>query len=291
MAADKSGEFRGKSVEAAISSGLAALGLTRDEVEVEIVRPGSRGLLGIGAEDAVVRLSALSASSGEPVVRSEPAQAPTQAPAAPTGPSQPSRPEPRPAQRSEPRQAPKPRSAPRPAAAGPAESAPILDTLTDPKERAAIEAGRDILAGLLQRMGLAAHVEIVPQSEAELDEDEPALVLNIVGDDLGVLIGRQSEVLSSLQFITRLMVNQQTRSRTNVIVDVNGYKAKRAESLRKLALRTADQVVQTGRTMSLEPMPPAERRIIHLTLRNHANVTTESVGEGSKRKVTVIPKK
>ena len=117
--------------------------------------------------------------------------------------------------------------------------------------------GREILLGLLQRMGLDVQVEVVPQSEAERDEEEEtAMVLNILGDDLGVLIGRQSETLQSLQFITRLMVNQQTRSRTDVIVDVNGYKAKRAESLRKLALRTAEQVMQTGRTMALEPMQP-----------------------------------
>ena len=117
-------------------------------------------------------------------------------------------------------------------------------------------------------MSLDAQVQIVPQSEAEPEEDEPALVLNIVGDDLGMLIGRQSEVLSSLQFITRLMVNQQTRSRTNVVVDVNGYKAKRAESLRKLALRTADQVVQDRAHHGTGADAAAERRIVHLTLRN-----------------------
>ena len=94
-----------------------------------------------------------------------------------------------------------------------------------------------------------------------------------------------------MQFITRLMVNQQTKSRSNLVIDVNGYKAKRAESLRKLALRTAEQVQQTGRIMALEPMPPAERRIIHLALRNHPQVASQSVGEGNRRKVTIVPKK
>jgi spoIIIJ-associated protein len=156
----------------------------------------------------------------------------------------------------------------------------------------AAQKGREILAGLLERMNLKATVEVVPQSEAETDEeDEQVLVLNIEGDDLGVLIGRQNETLSALEYLTRLMVNQQVHMRSTFVVDVNGYRAKRAESLRRLALRMAEQVVQTGRMVALEPMPPAERRIIHIALREHPSVETESVGEGDRRKVTVIPKR
>jgi spoIIIJ-associated protein len=162
-----------------------------------------------------------------------------------------------------------------------------------PEERAAAaaEKGRELLLGMLERMGLNGDVEIVPQSDAEVDDDDRALVLNIVGDDLGALIGRQNETLSALEFVTRLMVNQQVRTRTSFVVDVNGYRAKRAESLRKLALRMADQVAETARTVALEPMPPAERRIIHLALRDHPKVGTQSVGEGDRRKVTLVPKK
>ena len=160
------------------------------------------------------------------------------------------------------------------------------------KDLAAAQTGRELLLGLLERMSLRANVDIVQQSDAEADEDdERSLVLNIVGDDLGVLIGRQNETLSALEFITRLMTNQQTHSRTGFVVDVNGHRAKRAESLRKLALRMADQTVQTGRTVAMEPMPPAERRIVHLALRDHPSVTTQSVGEGDRRKVTIVPKK
>jgi spoIIIJ-associated protein len=97
--------------------------------------------------------------------------------------------------------------------------------------------------------------------------------------------------LSALEFLTRLMVNQQVHTRTNFIVDVNGYRAKRAESLRKLALRMAEQVTQNGRTIAMEPMPPAERRIVHLALRDHPTVGTQSVGEGDRRKVTLVLKK
>ncbi|OIO92937.1 MAG: hypothetical protein AUK03_09005 [Anaerolineae bacterium CG2_30_64_16] len=274
MTGEKNGEFRGKTIEAAISAGLAALRVSRDAVEVEILRPGSRGVLGIGAEDAVVRLTVLRPARPEPLTAARPAPKP-EAKLAP-----------------KPELGPEPKPEPKPAAKAPqpAPVSPALPAASD-KDSTALELGRDFLAGLLERMNLRAEIEIVPQSDHEADDDDRMQVLNIVGDDLGVLIGRQNETLSALEFITRLMVNQQSRARSSFIIDVNGYRAKRAESLHKLALRMAEQVQQTGRTMALEPMTPAERRIIHLALRDHASVTTQSVGEGDRRKVTIIPKK
>jgi spoIIIJ-associated protein len=326
MTAEKSGEFRGKSVEVAIENGLMALGLSRDEVEVEIVRRGSRGVLGIGAEDAVVRITARQAAPKEPAPgpAPEPPQMPEARPALATPEqrvAQPSLPPPetlRPAQRPAPRPAARPSEKPEARPYQKAEPKPVqrlavrpsqgiekpepqailppeaaaAAVAKDARELEAAQRGRELLAGLLERMDMPAAVEIVPQSEAEADEDgQRALVLNIVGEDLGTLIGRQGDVLTAMQMITRLMVSRTVRGRHNLIVDVNGYRARRAESLRRLALRMADQVTQAGRTMALEPMPPAERRIIHLTLRNHPNVTTLSVGEGDRRKVTIIPKK
>ena len=280
MTAEKSGEFRGKSVEAATNAGLAALRLSLEEVTVEIVRPGSRGVLGIGAEDAVVRVTAIGAVKAAPAAASAKSE---------VEPAAASRPTSAPAARAEPRPAPK--AAPRPAEPTAAAVSVNLDKVNE-KDLAAAQTGRELLLGLLERMSLRANVEIVQQSDAEADEDdERSLVLNIVGDDLGMLIGRQNETLSALEFITRLMTNQQTHTRTGFVVDVNGHRAKRAESLRKLALRMADQTVQTGRTVAMEPMPPAERRIVHLALRDHPSVTTQSVGEGDRRKVTIVPKK
>ncbi len=287
MIGDKSGEFRGKTVEAAIAAGLAALRLAREDAEVEIIRPGSRGVLGIGAEDAVVRVSKV-----VPVVVPPPAPRPVKAVEVQAEPS--ATPAPTPAPRPEPKATPAPRQEPK--------AAPVVQPAVTKAEEgsheeralAAAEKGRELLAGMLEHMGVRARVEIVPQSEAEVDEageDDRALVLNIVGDDLGVLIGRQNETLSAIEFVTRLMVNQQVRSRTSFVVDVNGYRAKRAESLRKLALRMAEQASESGRTVALEPMPPAERRIIHLALREHASVSTQSIGEGDRRKVTIVPKR
>lgn len=282
MTGEKGGEFRGKTIEAAINAGLAALQLSRQDVEVEVIRPGSRGVLGIGAEDAIVRLT---------VIRPE---APAAQPAA-----RPTRTEPKPAPRAEapkpvapsaPKAEPRPEAARATAAPKPEAARTTASGLSE-KERAAAELGREFLIGFLSRAGLQAKVEIGVQSAAEAEEGDRVPVLNIVGEDLGVLIGRQNEVLSALEFITRLAVNQRSHARSHFIVDVNGYRAKRAESLRKLGLRMAEQAVQSGRTVILEPMPPAERRIIHLALRNHPKVFTQSIGEGDHRKVTIVLKK
>jgi spoIIIJ-associated protein len=276
MPGERSGEFRGKTAEAAISAGLAALRVSRDQVEIEIVRPGSRGVLGIGAEDAVVRITV-------PASRTEPKPEPRPEPA-PQAKSRPAR-EPREPQTRTSAAEPKPRTTP-------VEPRPENGARGDStRDLSAAEQGQVFLSGILERMGLKARVEIVPQSSAEADESGPELVLNIVGDDLGVLIGRQNEVLASLELLTRLMVNQQGHKHSSFVVDVNGYRAKRAEALHKLALRMAEQAVESGRTMVLEPMPASERRIIHIALREHPGVTTQSVGEGDHRKVTIVPKK
>jgi len=302
----RSEEFRGKTVEAAVSAGLAAWRVERDQVEIEVVKAGSRGVLGIGAEDAVVRLSVLSSPEAAQVSGQAPAKV-----AKPKPKSETSRP-PAPAEdhqqarskaakplgdtaaarRAEPASEPR---AEQPASAEPsaAQTSPKdgVSGVADDKSTVAVSQGKELLQGLVDRMNLRAHVEVVPQSDAEADEGERVQVLNIVGEDLGILIGRQNEVLSALELITRLMVNQRVHVRSDFIVDVNGYRAKRAESLRKLALRMADQAVETGRTAVMEPMPPAERRIIHIALRDHPKVTTQSIGEGDRRKVTIVPKR
>ncbi len=301
MTGERSGEFRGKTIEAAINAGLMAWQLSRAEVEVEVIRPGSRGVLGIGAEDAIVRLTEIRPSKSQAVVQSEPQPAKTEkaeskpAPEAkPAGPkSQPAeskappKPQPKASARSEAKSE-TVKAETRPEAAKTAGAAPGGISA---KEWAAAELGKEFLAGLLSRAGLRATVEVIAQSPAESEEGSRVPVLNIVGDDLGILIGRQNEVLSALEFITRLAVNQRSHGRSQFTVDVNGYRAKRAESLRKLGLRMAEQAIQSGRTVVLEPMPPAERRIIHLALRDHPKVFTQSVGEGDRRKVTIVLKK
>jgi spoIIIJ-associated protein len=122
------------------------------------------------------------------------------------------------------------------------------------------------------------------------DEDTPPFILDIVGDDLGVLIGRRGQTLQALQYITRLIVSREVQNWVNLVVDVEKYKARREKALRQLAQRMAEQVSFGHQPVALEPMPPNERRIIHLTLRDHPIVTTKSVGKGEQRKVTIVPK-
>ena len=116
-------------------------------------------------------------------------------------------------------------------------------------------------------------------------------VIDIQGDDSGLLIGRRGETLRSLQFLVNLMVNKDAASPTRVVLDVEKYKERRYKALEEMALRVAEKVAATGRPITLEPMAPAERRVVHLALADHPRVTTESLGEGSDRRVTIHPRK
>lgn len=161
---------------------------------------------------------------------------------------------------------------------------------TQPEDEA-VAAARAALQELLSKLRVRGRVSVRWADAADTDEgEERALILDVQGDDLGMLIGHKGETLSALQYIVRLIAARRLGRPVNVIVDVESYKSRRAEQLKRLAKRIADQAQQQGRTMALEPMPPNERRIIHLALRNHPGVTTESVGEGRSRKVTVVPK-
>jgi spoIIIJ-associated protein len=148
----------------------------------------------------------------------------------------------------------------------------------------------DTLADLLEKMKIKAQVSATWTEPSEPGELSP-LLLEVTGEDLGILIGPRGETIAALQYITRLIISKELSEGVNVVVDVEGHRRRREEQLRRMARKMAEQVMQRHRTMTLEPMPAAERRIIHLELRDHPDVYTESVGEGDKRKVTIIPKK
>ncbi|MBM3188482.1 MAG: single-stranded DNA-binding protein [Chloroflexi bacterium] len=154
------------------------------------------------------------------------------------------------------------------------------------------ETAIEIVSTLLDKMGILAAVEVAEREgppDPATGEATP-LVLNVVGDDLGGLVGRRGETLRDLQFIVRLMISRRLGHWPNIVIDVEGYKARRETTLRDLALRMRDQVKRTGRTVVLEPMPANERRIVHLTLRDDPDVYTESTGEEDHRKVQIIPR-
>lgn len=292
MTSSAGAEFHGKTVEDAIEAGLAALRLKPNQVTIEILSKGSRGLLGFGAEDARVLITPLASPTEKPA-----------SPAAPAKPAEPKRaPEmPAPPVKSAAAQPPiKAAVAPTPSLAKPAPAQPVAKPAAAAEPAASgqeatdeevVTAAVELLQGMLDRMGLKTTVHAVAfKGVLDDDDDERPLVLNIEGDDLGVLIGRRSETLTAIQYLLRLMVNHRVQRWINLEVDVEGYKARREDQLRKLAERMAERAVSSGRAVTLEAMPARERRIVHITLRNHPQVTTQSFGEGEHRKVSIIPK-
>lgn len=153
--------------------------------------------------------------------------------------------------------------------------------ITLPEEEA-VKVVTEILDSLLELLGVTGEVEIL--------SDEIPLDLNIRGDDLGILIGRRGQTLASLEYITKLMVVGQLKAWIPLTLDVAGYKKRRRDSLQRLALYLAEQVKSRRRAITMEPMPADERRIVHLTLSDNPDVTTQSMGEGENRKVVILLK-
>jgi len=144
---------------------------------------------------------------------------------------------------------------------------------------------QEVLERLLQAMGVWGKVEL---REAP---PEGAPSFDISGKELGILIGRRGETLSALQYMVNRIVGQRYKLRAGVVVDVEGYRRRREEALKGLARRLAEQVKATGQSVTLEPMPAHERRIVHLALRDYSQVVSQSVGEGERRKVAISPKR
>jgi spoIIIJ-associated protein len=149
------------------------------------------------------------------------------------------------------------------------------------------EVARSALEALLTRMDIEASVETQVQPAAGEGEIAAQITFDIKGDDLGILIGRRGQTLSCLQFMVRLIVGHQTKTWVPITVDVEGYRMRRCEKLRALAGRLAEQVRTRRSPFTLEPMLAYERRIIHLALTDHPDVTTESIGEGEARRVVI----
>ncbi len=251
----KSIESSAANVEDAIAEGLDRLGVSQDQVHIEVLEEGSRGVLGFGARDALVRLTLRAPAPAEP----------------------------------ETIRPPEPQPAAQPAAPRPAEPLPAVEP---PQVHASADmVACDVLGEMLTLMGVQAKVHIRQDEDTPTSEDAPPFVLDILGHDLGVLIGRRGQTLHALQFVTRLIVSREVGNWVNLVVDVEKYKVRREKALRQLANRQAERVVLTQQPVALEPMPPHERRIIHIALRDHPIVATESVGQGDRRKVTIIPKR
>lgn len=153
------------------------------------------------------------------------------------------------------------------------------------------EVAKSVLETLLSLMDVSASVmlstALFPGGEEGVAD---SITLEIEGEDLGILIGRRGQTLSCLQYITRLIVGHQTKVWLPIIIDVEGYKRRRYDALQAIAWRMAEMVKTRREPFALEPMSAFDRRIIHLTLADHPDVTTQSSGEGEARKVVILPK-
>ncbi len=222
----KSLEISGKTVEEAVQNALARLGVSQEEIKVIVLKEGRHGILGLGAEEARIRVELM--------------------------------------------------------ASDPSESAP------EDADNSIAETATDVVEKLLSLLGVSASVVVEIKSSPE-GEAGPSFAFDLRGHYLGILIGRRGQTLACLQYIVRLIMAHKTHKLVPLTIDVEGYKSHRYESLRVLALRLAEQVRSSGIPFTLEPMPPDERRIIHLALADQPHITTKSIGEGEDRKVVILP--
>jgi spoIIIJ-associated protein len=254
-------EIIAPSIEEAVAKGLSQLGLPREAVDIEVLDPGSRGLFGLGSRQARIRLSIL--TQGEQAKETDLVE-------------------------DEDRLL--------------IETSPVEEIFRSSEDTSetshetvegdenALQVAQQVIEELLEKMMVRATVTaryIQPQDS----HDQPVILVDIQGNDLSILIGRRTETLNALQYISSLIVGKELGHWTPLMIDVQGYRVRRERSLRQLARRMAEQAIHTGRKQMLEPMPAAERRVIHLELRDHAQVATESTGEEPNRKVTIFLKK
>lgn len=168
------------------------------------------------------------------------------------------------------------------------EPAPVQESKPQLEHDPLLDRTESIVSKLLHMMGLEAQVSA---HHGDTDRDDRRYInVDVRGSDLSVLIGRRSETLNAFQYIASLIIGRETQQFVQLVVDVEGYRDRREKQLIQMAKRMADQVAKNGRKQMLEPMPSAERRIIHIALRGHPAVVTESTGEEPYRKVVILPK-
>lgn len=262
----KSIEATGKTIDLAIQAGLEQLQLDRDSVSVEVLAQPRSGFFGIGASPAKVSLT-YEVPDPVPEKKPEPQkpQPKVEAPAKP----KPAKAEPKAETKAESKAKPEPKAKPA------SKPAPV------PAEAGTLEAKIEtFMQGLLQHMGSDA----VP-SATKVSEDTYAVEL--VGNSLGMLIGRRGETLDAIQHITNYAVNHGQNKRVRINVDAENYRKKREESLVRLAEKVAGKVVKTRRNITLEPMNAYERHVIHAALQDYPDVTTYSTGTEPGRRIVV----
>ena len=270
----------GKTIDLAIEQALTQLGLSRDDVSVQVLATPKSGFLGLGSSPAKVEVT-YEAPDPKPVSalgsasRSKPKAKKVEAPKAAEAPAA----------------APKAEEKPNVAPVAPkAEEKPVKETAPavpkEPKVYAPAEAGsveekiEVFLKGLLEHMGSQA----VPHCQKENDN---TYNVDLVGEDLGYLIGRRGDTLDALQHLANYSINRNVEGHIRINVDAEEYRAKREDSLCRYARKKAQQVLKAHRRTTLEPMNAYERHVIHATLQDMDRITTYSVGTEPNRRVVI----
>lgn len=261
-------EIIAPTVEEAIAQGLAQLGLTADAVSVEVLDAGTKGFFGLGKTQVRVRLT-VNPPAGAMEAQPESVAA--------------YKPEPKPVSTT-PRSRDTTEDKPAPAVAAP----PSRQAGPQPEHDPLLDHTESVISKMLHLLKLEAQVSA--HYGATERDGRKNIHVDIRGNDLSVLIGRRSETLAAFQYIASLIVGKDQQQFVQLTVDVEGYRDRREKQLIQMAKRMADQVAKSGRRQTLEPMPSGERRIIHIALRDHPDVKTESTGEEPYRKVMILPK-
>jgi spoIIIJ-associated protein len=277
-------KFSGKTVDEATEIALAELGAELEDVDIRVVNPGRSGILGFGGEPAEIEVALLSAGESlydDDVVdesSEETSETETERESRGRGRGR-NRNRGRGRGRNGRHQDKREESTP--AATSASSDEPEIEGRDEEAEQLVAE----LIDYFLGAMGVVADTYI------REDEDDPkTLTFEIEGQDAGLLIGRRGETLQALQFVVRMVTNRQLGRKAYVVIDVEDYRERRSQMLRRLARRTAGRVASSGREDSLDPMSPAERRIVHMSLAGHPDVRTESEGEGNQRRVVIFPK-
>ena len=275
----------GKSIDLAIESALTQLSLTRDDVSVEVLSQAKPGFLGIGATPAKVAVTyeapdlkpeapktALSSAS-----RSKPKAAPVKKPEAP----KPVAPKAETPKAEAPKAEPKPERKPREEKKPAAPKAPVAPKEYAPAAPGSVEEKIEIfIKGLLEHMNSNA----IPHAWKEEDN---TYNVDLVGDDLGYLIGRRGDTLDAIQHLANYSINRGVEGHIRINVDAECYREKREDSLRRYAQKKAQQVLTAHRRTTLEPMNAYERHVIHATLQDTDRITTYSIGSEPNRRVVI----
>ena len=289
---EKSIVTTGKTIELAIEAALSQLGLDRDSVSVQVLQKEKAGFLGFGAQPAKVQVSyevadpepaapaAKSALGSASRSKPRPAAAPVKKPEAPKA-EAPKAEVKKDAPKAEAPKAEKPAKQPKPERKPETPKAPKEPKVFAPAETGSVEEKIEtFLKGLLEQMGSQA----VPHA---VKGEDNTYKVELVGEDLGYLIGRRGDTLDAIQHLCNYSINRDVEGHVRINVDAEDYRAKREESLRKYARKKAQQVLKARRRTTLEPMNAYERHVIHATLQEMDNITTHSTGTEPNRRVVI----